>query len=40
MQLTRELGYFCYVKHLKITGIMTGNLIPEHMKFLGISHTF
>ena len=40
MQLTRELGYFCYVKHFKITRIMTGNRIPEHTKVPGISHTF
>lgn len=36
MQLSREFGYFCDI-HFKI---MTDNIIPRHIRFLGISYKY
>ena len=36
MQLSRESGYYCDI-HLKI---MTDNIIPRHIRFLGISYKY
>ena len=36
MQLTEKLGYCCDTEHLKkITRIMTGNILPGHVRILG-----
>ena len=41
MELIRKFGYFYDIQHFKIiTGIMIDNIIPGHIRFLGISYNF
>lgn len=41
MKLTKKYGNFCEIQHFKvITKIMINNIIPEHIRSLGISYTF
>lgn len=40
MKLTRKFDYFGDIHFKIITGNMPGNIIPGHIRFLGMSYNF